>query len=102
TAMPDYNFSQLYTEAQNQGSTNARVSYLSNVFASTTNYFTTAQVRQLLQLAYYENDRLALAKSSYNNIVDPSNFPQVYDLFSSQSSRTELASYVGSNSSSTQ
>jgi len=101
SAMTDYNFSQLYTDAQNQGSNSARVSYLSNVFASSTNYFTTAQVRQLLQLANNENDKLTLAKSAYNNVVDPTNYPQLYDLFSYQSSRNELASYINSNSSST-
>jgi hypothetical protein len=96
-AMSEYNFSQLYSEAQNQGTTSARTAYLANLFGSNYNYFTTAQVRQLLQLAYSENDRLTLAKAAYDNVVDPANFSQLYDLFNYQSNRNDLANYVNRN-----
>jgi hypothetical protein len=41
-----------------------------------------------------EDNRLQLAKSSYDNIVDPENFSRLYDVFASQSKRNELAEYV--------
>ncbi len=94
TAMSVYNFNQLYAEVQYQSTTSAKTSYLTNVFSSNLNYFTVAQVRQLLQLANAENDRLALAKLAYDNVVDPANYTQVYDLFSTQTSRNELAVFI--------
>jgi hypothetical protein len=40
-----------------------------------------------------ENNRLELAKTSYDNIVDQANFSQLYDIFSN-SSRNALEVYV--------
>lgn len=57
------------------------------------NYFTTYQVRQILQLFSSENDKLELAKRAYRNTVDQNNFRQLYDLFSYQK-QTELDSYT--------
>jgi hypothetical protein len=56
-------------------------------------YFTTNQVRQLLQLFSSESDKLELAKLSYKNIADRQNFRQLYDLFSYRS-QTELDQYT--------
>lgn len=56
-------------------------------------YFTSYQVRQVLQMFSSENDKLELAKTAYRRTVDPRNFSQLYDLFSSQG-RTELERYV--------
>ena len=95
TAMTEYNFNQLYSDARNQGSSALKMSYLVNVFADAGNRFTTAQTKQLIGLVYPENDRLQLAKAAYDNVVDQANFTQVYDLFSSASSRNDLASYIG-------
>lgn len=60
------------------------------------NYFTTAQVRQVLQLFNSENDRLELAKLSYRRVVDPRSFTQVYDLFSA-SGQADLDRYIRDN-----
>jgi hypothetical protein len=60
------------------------------------NYFTTAQVRQVLQLFNSENDRLELAKISYRRVVDPRSFTQLYDLFST-SGQADLDRYIRDN-----
>jgi hypothetical protein len=96
-AMSTGNFNQLYSQAQNQNSNSAKVTFLSTTFANTNNYFTTAQVRQLLLLVYYENDRLTLAKAAFDNTVDPANYSQLNDVFTYQTSRAELASYINSS-----
>lgn len=57
------------------------------------NYFTTYQVRQILQIFSAENDKLELAKLAYRNTVDQNNFRQLYDLFSYQK-QAELDSYT--------
>jgi alpha-D-ribose 1-methylphosphonate 5-triphosphate synthase subunit PhnG len=96
--MSTSNFNQLYSQAQNQSSNSGKLTFLSTTFANSYNYFTAAQVRQLLLLVYYENDRLTLAKSAYDNVVDPVNYnSQLYDVFTYPTSRAELATYIGSS-----
>lgn len=57
-------------------------------------YFTTLQVRQVLQLFASESDKMELAKLAYRTVVDNRNFYQLYDVFSFQSSKEELDRYV--------
>ncbi|MEP6616575.1 MAG: DUF4476 domain-containing protein, partial [Ginsengibacter sp.] len=95
TAMPDANFNSLMQDVQNQWLPNAKVSTIANAFANTSNYFTTYQAKQLIQVVHDEGNKLQLAKASYRTIVDLNNFTQLYDLFNSQASRNELAAYVG-------
>jgi hypothetical protein len=102
-AMSDANFNTLYNNIQQQYPVASQMNSLSNAFNNTNNYFTTYQARQLIQLVTSESNRLQLAKSSYRSITDPVNFSQLYNLFSSQASKNELAAYVnnyntGSNS----
>jgi len=91
--MKEAEFNTLYRDIQNRYGIGAKMSALSNVFANENYYFTTAQTKQLIQLVSDENNRLELAKSSYNNIVDQANFSQLYDLFS-YNSRSDLEIYI--------
>ncbi|MEJ7694258.1 DUF4476 domain-containing protein [Daejeonella sp.] len=68
-----------------------------DVFANPNNFFTTAQVKQLIGLINSEPNRLELAKLSYKTVTDPQNFTQVNDLFNLQTSKDELAAYVSTN-----
>ena len=92
-AMKEAEFNTLYRDIQNRYGIGAKMSALSNVFATESYYFTTAQAKQLIQLVSDENNRLDLAKTSYDNIVDQANFSQLYDIFSN-SSRNALEVYV--------
>jgi hypothetical protein len=60
------------------------------------NSFETSQVREMLQLFSFENNRLDLAKYAYRNTVDRQNYHGLYDVFSYSSSRDELARYCNS------
>jgi hypothetical protein len=93
-AMSNANFNSLYQSIQQQSSVATQMTSLTNAFNNTINYFTTYQAGQLIQLITSEGYRLQLAKSSYRSITDRANFSQTYNLFSSQSSRDELAAYV--------
>lgn len=92
-AMKEAEYNTLYRDIQNRYGINAKMSALSNVFATENYYFTTAQAKQLIQLVSDENNRFELAKASYDNIVDQANFNQLYDIFS-YSSRNALEVYV--------
>ena len=94
TATSEASFTNLYNSISGQFGLGVKMSSLTNEFNNTNNYFTVAQARQLIQLVSDENNRLQLAKSSYDNVVDPENFTRMNDLFTSQSKRTELSDYV--------
>jgi len=55
------------------------------------NYFTTAQLKQLLGLFNFESNKLQLAKLGYDKVVDQSNYNTLSDLFSFNGSKDELA-----------
>lgn len=60
------------------------------------NNFTTAQVEQILVLFTFENNKLEVAKQAYMNTVDKRNYSRLYDVFSFNSSKAELESYIRS------
>lgn len=70
---------------------NTRVTLARDMFDR--NYFEAAQVREMLQMFSFENNKLELAKYAYRNTVDKNNFYNVYDVFSFSSSRDELSRY---------
>ena len=93
-AMKEADFNVLYQDVQNRFGLGAKMSALVNIFANENYYFTVVQAKQLIQLVSSESNRLELAKSSYNNIVDQAYFNQLYDVLSSTASRNELENYV--------
>ena len=62
----------------------------------TSNSLTTAQVEQLVLLFSFENNKLDIAKQAYTNTVDKKNYSRLYDVFSFNSSKTELERYIRS------
>ncbi len=93
-AMSDENFNIFYQTISGQYFPGEQLSSLTSAFNNTGNFFTTSQVKQLIPLVSYENNRLQLAKLSYRTIVDRENFSQLYDLLSNKSSRDELDMYI--------
>jgi len=98
-AMSDADYNTLYKNLQYSFGIGAKYSSLTEIFNTETNYFTVAQTKKLIQLVSTESNRLELAKLSYNNITDPTNFSQLYDIFSTQASKTALLNFVNSNAS---
>ena len=94
--MADYEFSQFLQSVRNKWFQSNKVTAERNAFSTSGNYFSTYQVRQLLQLISSESNRLELAELSYRVISDPGNFSQLYDLFS-QRCRNELERYIRSS-----
>lgn len=87
--LSDYEFNQVLQKVRSQwlGKLSTAKDEISN------HYFTSGQVRQVLQLFSSESDKLELAKISYKNVVDRQNFRKLYDLFSYRS-QTELDQYT--------
>ena len=93
-AMSETDFTNLYTSIRNQWRSASRMTMVSDAFANTNYFFTTAQAKQLIQLINSQNNRLTLAKASYRSITDPTNFTLLYDVLNSQSHRDQLTAYV--------
>lgn len=94
TPMSAADFNTLYNDVRSQWRNANKVTLLSDAFANTSNYFTTAQAKQLIQLVNNQSNRFTLAKAAYRSITDPVNFTQMYDVLNSQSYRDQLAAYV--------
>ena len=59
-----------------------------------TNYLTSEQVKEMLQLFSLENNKLSLAELAYDRTVDKRSYFVVNDVFSYSSSKDELARYI--------
>jgi hypothetical protein len=92
--MSDAGFQGIMDNIRSQWLPGAKMIALQDVFANTTNYFSTAQVKQLVAFVTVESNRLQLLKASYRTITDRSNFSSIYDLLATQASRDELANYI--------
>lgn len=97
TPMSNSDFSVLVLSIRSNFLQLLKVQAERDVFANPNNFFTTAQIKQLILLINAEPNRLELAKLSYKTVTDPENFMQLNDLFQMQSSKDELAAFVKSN-----
>ena len=97
-AMTDADFNVLVRDVKREWLPGAKMKALTNAVNNVENHFTTYQAKQLIEIVSDEDNRLQLAKSAYARIIDPANFNQMYDLFSSQARKDELRSYVNSYS----
>lgn len=93
-AMSETSFNSIYNDIRGQWWPGSKMSSLVETFNTPTNYFSTEQAKQLIGLVSAESNRVELAKLSFDNIADPQNFRQIYDLLSSQSSRDEVDEYI--------
>ena len=58
------------------------------------NNFNTMQVREMVLLFAFEDNKLDLAKYAYSHTVDKNSYFQLYNVFSFSSSKDELADYI--------
>jgi hypothetical protein len=58
------------------------------------NFFSTDQLREILGLFTFESGKLEIAKYTYSNTVDKNNYFRLFDLFTFESSVTELDEYI--------
>jgi hypothetical protein len=56
--------------------------------------FTSQQVKELMLLFTFENNRLEVAKYAYRKTVDKQNYYQLNDAFTFNSSKDELARFI--------
>jgi Domain of unknown function (DUF4476) len=92
TAINDKAFYQLKQSIQNENFDDTKKSIA--LQAMRNNYFTSSQVKELVQLFTFESSKLDIAKQGYKNTVDKQNYFTVSDVFTFSSSKQELMQYI--------
>lgn len=91
-AMNDASFSSLVETMKRESFESTRLDMTKQVVDR--NYFTTGQVKQLLLIFSFDNNRLDLAKYAYRNTLDRENYFQLYDVLTFSRSKEELSAYI--------
>ncbi len=91
-AMSQNDFVQLKQTIDNASFESARLSIFKQALAY--NYFTSAQVRNLMDLFWFESSKLEMTKLAYPKTVDQNNYYIVNNGFNFSSSVNELGEYV--------
>jgi hypothetical protein len=94
TPMSEEEFTTLLQRTRNHLRNSSKVTAVSNAIANTNNYFTTTQLRMLLESFDGEVKRLELAKQAYPRLTDQMNFTTLSSLFNVQENRDALSAYV--------
>jgi len=92
--MESRSFEQLKQTLRNESFDNTRLSMARQAMKN--NWFSVAQVKELMGLFSFEDAKLELAKSAYDNTVDKGNYFLLYDVFSFSSYKEALGKFIES------
>lgn len=90
--MNQTDFAQLKQTINNAGFESTRLTILKQALAY--NHFTTGQVRELMDLFWFESSKLEVAKIAYPKTIDRQNYYLVNNNFSFSSSVNQLTDYI--------
>ena len=93
-AMSSESFQQLKASINNQWFSSGQMAVFNQALAS--NYFTSSQVRELVQGFTFSSDQLVVAKKAYTKTIDPQNYFVVNDALEFSSSVSALSAYIAS------
>jgi hypothetical protein len=91
-AMAPQDFEMLRATVMNKGFESSKMDVIR--MAMMNNYFSSAQVAQLMNMMSFESTKLDLAKMMYARVVDKGNFYLVNNAFGFSSSSNELAQFI--------
>ncbi len=92
--MNEANLDILLQKIRRNTDASLRVNEVAEILTNQTHYFTTDQVRRLIELVEYESSRIQLLRDVYNHVVDRSNFNQLYSLLNTDAARIQLNNYI--------
>ena len=91
-AMSAHNFGQFKETISNAGFENTKLAIAKQTISN--NYFTAAQVKEMMGLFSFESSKLDLAKTAYRKSIDKDNYFMVSDALVFSSSKEELATFL--------
>ena len=92
--MSDYDFNSAKESVKNQSFADKKMTVAKQVIDN--NCLSTAQVKEMMQLMDFENNKLDIAKYAYKRTLDRNNYYKVNDAFDFSSSVDELNKYIQS------
>lgn len=92
--MNEQTFDALLLNIKTNMDPSTRVNTVTEIISNQTNYFTTSQVRRLLEMVEFESSRLQLLKNVFTHVVDPENFSSLYKLLVNDVSKIGLINHV--------
>ena len=90
--MNDRDFSQVKETLRKEWFENTRLTTAKQIIDA--NYFTSQQVKAMLLLFTFENNRLDLAKYAYGRTVDKGNYFIINDAFTFNNNKEKLSEYI--------
>lgn len=96
TPMSDADFSRLLQRTRNHVRNSSRLNAVQVAISNADNYFTTAQLRLLLESFEGETKRLELAKQAYPRVTDQVNFGTLNTVFDQTANRDALTAFIRS------
>jgi Domain of unknown function (DUF4476) len=91
-AMSDQEFEQVLCSMQKEWFENNKMKSASHIIS--TNFFTAEQVKEMMSLFSFEENKLEIAKQAYSKTLDKQNYHCVVDALSFSSSKEELARFI--------
>jgi len=91
-------FNSIIEGIENQWQEGARLSTIIDVLENSSNYFTTIQAVELIQMVTDQSSRLHLAKAMYSRLTDPENVAAMYSLFDEAAYLVSFKAYITANS----
>ena len=91
-SMSSYDFSQARESLRKEWFENKRLATAKLIIER--NYFTSQQVKELMLLFTFENNRLDIAKYAYGKTIDKGNYFIVNDAFTFNSNKEKLSEYI--------
>lgn len=91
-AVSEQSFTSMVQALRREYSENSRLVLAKQMVEQ--NYFSAEQVKYMMQLFSFENNKLELAKFAYRKTTDQKNYFVVYDALSYSSSKEQLAEYI--------
>jgi hypothetical protein len=97
SAVTDATFSDFLFNLKFKLFRSAKVSAVKDFINTSGNYFTVAQVKELVGVGSAESDKIDIAKLAYKKTVDPVNYQQVIDLIPGANGKADVTAYVNAN-----
>lgn len=95
SGMSASSFERFKQSLNNEGFDNTRLSIAKQVIS--TNYFTSKQAKEIVELFTYESSKVEIAKFTYKYTLDKGSYFLVNDAFTYSSSKQELMEYIQAN-----
>jgi Domain of unknown function (DUF4476) len=86
------NFEEFYKAVKSQTFNDTKIEIITSQSRNTR--WRTEEIKRLLQLLSFEDDKLEVAKACYQNCLDKQNYFNLYSLFTFDSSVTELNRFI--------